>query len=97
LEATGRPVTEYTVTPEMAAFFCTLRKTEAARKLPPILGVITSHDFQEMFKMARQRTSSDPRTLNYTLWKCLAKNDKISGFVSVLLSLPFVYGFVNEY
>ena len=97
LEATGRPVTEYTVTPEMVAFFRTLRQTEAERKLPPVLGVITSHDFQEMFKMARERTSSNPRTLNYTLWKCLAKNDKISGFVSVLMSLPFVYGFANKY
>lgn len=96
-QATGRLVTEYEVTSEMAAFFQELRQTDTDRALPPVLGVITSKDFQEMFKRARERTSSDPRTLNYTIWKCLAKNDKISGFCSVLLSLPFVYGFVNEH
>ena len=96
-KVTGKPITEYTATSEMAAFFKSLRRTDTDCKLPPVLGVITSHDFQEMFKRARERTSSDPRTLNYTLWKCLAKSDKISGFASILLSLPFVYGFVNEH
>ncbi len=91
LETTGRPVTEYTITTEFAAFFNALRQTDAERKLPPVLGTITSHHFQEMFKRARERTSSDPRTLNYTIWKCLAKNDKISGFACVLLSLPFIW------
>lgn len=93
----GEEITEYELTPEMAAFFGALKRTETDRSLPPVGGVITSTAFQEMFRRAPERTSSDHRTLNYTIWKCLAKNDKISGFVSVLLSLPFVYGFPNEY
>jgi hypothetical protein len=93
----GRTVTEYTITPEIAAFFQALRKTEIDQSLTPILGTISSMDFQKMFMKACKRTSSDPRMLNYTLWKCLAKSDKFSGFISVLLSLPFVYGFVNDH
>ena len=92
----GEPI-EYELTPEMAAFFQALKKTEADRALPPVLGSITSGDFQEMFKRAREHTSSDPRTPNYSIWKCLAKSDRISGVASVLLSLPFIYGFPNQH
>ena len=93
----GTPVTEFALTTEMSAFFEALKRTETEKKLRPVLGSITSTEFQQMFKRAKEKTSSDSRTLNYTLWKCLAKSDKISGFASVLLSLPFVYGFVNPH
>ena len=93
----GEEITEYELTPEMAAFFGALKRTETDNSLPPVGGVIMSTAFQEMFRRAPERTSSDHRTLNYTIWKCLAKSDKISGFVSVLLSLPFVYGFPNKH
>ena len=93
----GEEITEYNLTSEMAAFFKALRRTETDRSLPPVGGVITSADFQEMFRRAKERTASDHRTLNYTIWKCIAKSAKISGFMSVLMSLPFVYGFTNEH
>ena len=93
----GERITEYEVTREMAAYFQALRCTSADHGLRPVLGTISSEEFQEMFKCAKERTSSDSRTPNYTIWKCLAKSDKISGFASVLLSLPFVYGFPNDH
>ena len=91
----GNEITEYTITREMAAYFHALKRTTQDQELKPILGSISSSEFQEMFKRAKERTSSDSRTPNYMIWKCLAKSDKISGFASVLLSLPFVYGFPN--
>lgn len=93
----GEPITEYTLTPTATAFFQALRQTEKEKNLTPVMGYITSADVQEMFKRSKERTSSDSRTLNYTLWKCLAKNEKIAGFLSILLSLPFVYGFPNSH
>jgi hypothetical protein len=93
----GTPITEFTLSPEMAAFFEAMKQTGTEKELPMVAGTITSTEFQEMFKMAREKTSSDARTPNYTLWKCLARSDKIAGFASVLLSLPFVYGFVNTH
>ena len=87
--------TTYELTPELSEFFAALRQTEHERSLRPILGTITSEQFQTMFRMAKEKTSSDSRTLNYTLWKCMARSDTISGFAAVLLSLPFVYGFPN--
>ena len=95
--AEGHLMTKYTVSEEMGAFFAALKRTPTKCDLPPILGTITSLEFQEMFCRACERTSSDSHTLNYTLQKCLAKNDAITGFASVLLSLPFVYGFVNPF
>ena len=93
----GAPITEFTLSPEAAEFFRTLKRTDKEKEARPILGTITSVDFQHMFHRARERTSSDSRTLNYTLWKCLAKRARILGFASVLLSLPFTYGFVNTH
>ena len=93
----GTPITEFEITPETAEFLQTLKRPPSSGTLPPVLGTITSTDFQKMFNCARERTSSDSRTLNYSLWKCLAQSDKISGFVAILLSLPFTYGFVNEH
>ena len=93
----GEEITEYELTPELEAFFRALGRTATDRSLTTVGGSITSVDFQEMFRHAKERTSSDHRTLNYTIWKCIAKSDKIAGFVSVLLSLPFTYGFPNEH
>lgn len=93
----GEQITEYQVTTEMAAYFQALRRSPDDHDLRPVLGTISSEEFQEMFKHAKERTSSDSRTPNYTIWKCLAKSDKISGFMSILLSLPFVYGFPNSH
>lgn len=86
--------TTYPLTPEMAAFFQQLKRAPNDN-LRPILGTITSEEFQTMFKKAREQTSSDPRTLNYSIWKCIATDDFLSSFASILLSLPFTHGFVN--
>ena len=93
----GTPITDYELTPEMEAFFQALKRTPTDKSLPPILGEITSDDVRAMFKAAQERTSSDSRTLNYTLWKCLATDDTITGILSILFSLPFTYGFVNTH
>ena len=48
-----------------------------------------------MFKVAREATSPDSQSPDYTLWKSVAKSDYLLSIMSVLLSLPFVCGFVN--
>lgn len=50
-----------------------------------------------MFKMKKKRTSSDTRRLNYTLWKALAQSNFLSSVLSIMISLPFTYGFVNDH
>ena len=89
--------TTYVLSSETRAFFKQLRRTPETSRQRPILGTITSEEFQLMFKKAREQTSSDSRTLNYSIWKCIATSDFISSFASILLSLPFTYGFVNTH
>ena len=81
----------------MAAFFAALKKGPVEIGLPRITGHITPSELQGMFRHSKERTSSDPRTLNYTLWKSLAKSDTMAGFIAILLSLPFTYGFPNSH
>lgn len=93
----GDTLHKFDLTPEMTAYFQALAQTAQEAQLPPVLGDFTATDIQLMFRAARERTSSDLSTLNYTLWKCLARNDDIAGILSVLFSLPFSYGFVNNH
>jgi hypothetical protein len=80
----------------MTAFFTALQKDPLSP--PPLIdGALTAGDVQSMFKRAKECTSSDSGTLNYTIWKCLATDDIIAGIMSVLFSLPFLYGFVNQH
>lgn len=93
----GTQITNYDLTPEMTHFFRALKRTTEDGNLPPILGTFTTTDIQSMFKVAKERTSSDSKTLNYTLWKCLATDETIAGIMSILFSLPFLYGFANKH
>jgi hypothetical protein len=93
----GKEINDYELTEELSAFFQALKRSDTDKKLVEVVGVISSDDFQKMFRKVQERTSSDSRTLNYTLWKCIARSDKLSGWVSILLSLPFVYGFPNKH
>ena len=93
----GEEITDYELTPETATFFAALKRTDKDRALSPVLGIISSTEVQEMFQLAKERTSSDPRTPNYSIWKCLARSDKVAGLLSILFSLPFVYSFPNEH
>ena len=88
---------ELELSPLMTEWFKTLKQTEQEKQCTPVLGVITSEEFMEMFKKADEKTSSDPRTLNYTIWKAMARSKYISSFASVLISLPFMYGFAHGY
>ena len=60
-----------------------------------IRGVISPDDFQSLFKAVRERTSSSPSGLHYTIWKAIAQEDDLASWLSIMMSLPFMYGFVN--
>ena len=50
--------------------------------------------YQQTFKGARERTSSSPAGLHYTIWKAMAECDYLAEFQCVIPSLPFIYEFV---
>ena len=66
-----------------------------ANAFPMITGVISPDDFQSLFKVVRERTSSSPSGLHYTIWKAVAQEDDLASWLSIMMSLPFMYGFVN--
>ena len=39
---------------------------------------------------------SSPIRLHYTLWKAIAEKDEICAYMSIMMSLPFMYGFTNK-
>jgi hypothetical protein len=48
------------------------------------------------FKAVSEKTSSSPSGLHYTIWKSLAVEDDFAGWMSLMMSMPFEFGFVNE-
>jgi hypothetical protein len=87
--------TEYEVGPAVTAWINAVRKTDEEKSIPPVIGSLSTTEFQEMFKKKHEATSSDPHGMNYTIWKAMAKSKHLSSFLSILISLPFIYGFAN--
>ena len=65
-------------------------------QLPKLTGVISPEDYQEAFKVVTEKTTSSPSGLHYSIWKTLAKEDDFAQWQSIMMSLPFMYGFVNN-
>ena len=61
-----------------------------------IEGTITTKEFQRAFAKAKENTSSSPSGMDYTVWKCIAKDDGLASSFSIIMSLPFQYGFINK-
>ncbi|KAL3787049.1 hypothetical protein ACHAWO_007438 [Cyclotella atomus] len=56
---------------------------------------MSTKEFQEAMRVTHEDTSSSASGLHYTtLWKAVAEDDKLSEIHSIMISLPFMYGFV---
>ena len=73
-----------------------LARTELERGVPLITGDITPDEFKKAFKAVTEKTSSSPSGMHYTLWKSIANDKDLATYFSIMLSLPFRYGFVNN-
>ena len=91
----GKTIENLETTEEMLDWFWAIQRPEEAKNNPPVTGVITKEDFQDMFKNAKEKTSSGGQ-VHYTLWKALAEQDDFAEFLCVMMSLPFMYGFVHQ-
>jgi hypothetical protein len=80
----------------VAAWIRSLQQTEAEKALPPITGSISKEEFKSAFKAVSEHTSTSPSGLHYSIWKCLAREDDIAEWMSVMMSLPFEYGFAPK-
>eukprot|EP01082_Thalassiosira_pseudonana_P005722 g5250.t1 g5250 contig2:87008-89119(+) len=92
----GRLRVDVEVTETMAAWFKAVAQTDAERRQPPVVGSISPDEYQEMFKVAKERVSSSSSGLHYTLWKAMAADPAMAKFLSIMISLPFIYGFACD-
>ena len=92
----GRFETEHEVSEEMAAWIKAVKQTDKEKATPKVVGVMTKEQFQYVFKIANEKTSSSPSGMHYTMWKAMAARDYCAEFLCIMISLPFVYGFPNE-
>ena len=80
----------------ITAWIHSIKQTEEEKTLPPITGNITPQQFQDAFKAVSEQTSSSPSGLHYTIWKTIAEVPELAQWLSVMMSLPFEHGFVND-
>ncbi len=74
----------------------TLRKEKVDKELDPLPNYVSPLEFQSAFKEVDEMTSSSPSGLHYTLWKAIAEKEDFTKYLSVMMSLPFMYGFTNK-
>ena len=82
--------------PEIRAWVKSLIRKKEEKYLPPIQGSITTREFKYSSKAAKDNTSSSPSEIDYIIWKCIARDDKMAEIFAKMMSLPFEYGFNNE-
>ena len=92
----GKFVTEHEVLEEMAVWTEAVEQTDKEKKTPKVVGVMKNEQFQQSFKIAKEKTSSSPSEMHYTIWKVMAASDYYTNFLCIMISLPFVYGFVTK-
>jgi len=92
----GEYVPQQAVSKEMAAWIKQMKQSEAEKNSPPIVCAMDWRQYQECFKMADEKTSSSPAGLHYTIWKAMARVESLAKFLCIMISLPFLYGFVNN-
>ena len=78
------------------AWLSVVQQTSTNMTLPRIEGAILVEEFQQAFKIVKERTSSSPSSLHYSIWKIVAREDDLAQWLSIMMSLPFMYGFVNK-
>ena len=83
--------------PVVRKWILQFRRTEEEKsECEPIDGHISTEDFQEAFRAVKEKTSSLPSGINYTLWKCIASSNKISAYMAVMMRQSFMHGSVND-
>jgi hypothetical protein len=81
--------------PQMKQWLKSMQRTSKERD-QTVQVEMTPKQFQEAFKAADEKTSSSPSGLHCTLWKAIAEKDDLCAYFLTMLSLPFMYCFVND-
>ena len=81
--------------PEMEMFLNSLVMTPEERLLV-VPGMMSTEDFQDVMRNQKEDTSSSPSGLHYTLWKAIGEIKKLAEVHAIMISLPFMYGFVCD-
>ena len=92
----GEFATAHPVSPALASWFSHMAQTDPEKNSPHIVGMMDKSQFQASFRQANEKTSSSPAGLHYTIWKAMAALDSCAECLCVMISLPFMYGFVNN-
>ena len=97
-EATSRLLdgtysTTHTVSPAMAAWFDEMKQSKKEKGRPPIVGCMSKDGLQFSFNQVKEKTTSSPSGMHYTIWKALAKSNWCAEFMCIMISLPFMFGF----
>ena len=76
----------------MAEWLKQLQRSDAELDMAPTVGAISAATFQAAFKASKEKTSSNG-DLHYTVWKCMAREDDFADWLSIMMSIPFMFGF----
>ena len=78
------------------AWLSAIQQTAMNTTLPMIDGAVSVADFQQAFNAVKERMSSSPSSIHYSTWKVVAHADYLVEWLSIMMNLPFMHGFVNE-
>ena len=79
------------------AWLSAVEQTATNTTLLKIGGTISVAEFQQTFKAVKERISPpSPSSLHYSIWKVVVHKDNLEKWLSIMMSLTFMYGFDNK-
>jgi len=79
----------------LAEWIKQLKQTDTEKGMADTVGSIPPEALQEAFKAAKERTASHG-DLHYTVWKAMTADDHFAAWLSIMISIPFMFGFAPE-
>lgn len=76
--------------PVVAIWLGQFERTQKELQCSSFNGMLHTEEFQQAFKVMKERTSSSPSGINYTLLKSIDHDHYLSSLMVIMMRLPFV-------
>ena len=74
-----------------------MKQNKREKNCTPIDDMLFHDKFKQVFQDIQERTSSSPSGMNYTIWKCITSVNEMSHYMVIMMRVPFMYGFKNNW
>ena len=93
---TGKITLDEAVDEAIYAWLRVFQQTVSNMTLPSTSDEVTIADFQSTFKTVSEKTTASPYGMHYSIWRKYLQLMSLSKWLGIMMSLPYMNGFVSK-